>query len=79
MVDTGLTELGRSGTSLLTLVTGRSAATLHPVVPVAPELHRLPVLVRRTLLVAPQPALTDPVLDTAVGVRIVTVRLVAAV
>ena len=79
MVDTGLTELGRSGTSLLTLVTGRSAATLHPVVPVAPELHRLPVLVRRTLLVQTNPALTHPVLHTAEGVGVETVRLAATV
>ena len=69
----------RSGTSLLTLVTGRSTAALHPVLPVAPELHRLPVLVRRTLLVETNPALADPVLDAAEGVGIETVRLVAAV
>ena len=69
----------RSWTSLLTLVTGRSRATLHPVLPVAPELLRLPELVRRTLMVVTNPGKTDPVLDTAEGVGVETVRLVAAV
>ena len=70
---------GRSGTARLTLVTGRSGATLHPVLPVAQDLLRLPELVRRTLMVVTNPAKTDPVLDTAEGVGVVTVRLVAAV
>ena len=63
----------RSGTSLQALVTGRSAAALHGPAPVAPDEDWLVVLVWRTLVVVAQPALADPVLDTAVRVRVVPV------
>ena len=54
-------------------------ATLHSVIEVTHDLDWLPVKAGWTLLVDTNTAQTDPILDTAVGVRVVTVRLVAAV